>query len=84
MSQATVVPRKKFLKRDYPRAIDQYIDYFGGSPSAGVSPESDPCGEGLLDTLADRGEPTGSESSPRKACPEQGAILKHIRGVPIV
>jgi hypothetical protein len=39
--------RTSLFKSDYPRAIDRYIDYFGGS-SCGMD---DPCGEALLETL---------------------------------
>jgi hypothetical protein len=39
--------RRGLFKTDRPRAIDRYIDYFGG-------PSSDPCGEGLLDCFEDR------------------------------
>lgn len=46
----------KLFKADHPRVIDASIDYFGGRLAAGMSPESDPCGEGLLDALAGRGE----------------------------
>ncbi len=38
----------RLFKADHPRAIDRYIDYFGG---AGGSPAADPCGERLLDLL---------------------------------
>jgi hypothetical protein len=38
--------RRKLFKADHPRAIDRYIDYFGG-------PSSDPCGEALLDCFDD-------------------------------
>jgi hypothetical protein len=36
------------FKRDHPRHIDTYIDFFGGDSSAAT----DPCGEALLDALA--------------------------------
>ncbi len=44
--------RLQIFKADHPRAVDSYIDYFGGRLAANVSPENDPCGEGLLDALA--------------------------------
>lgn len=40
----------RLLKRDHPRTIDRYIDYFGGATRAAWI--SDPCGEALLDCLA--------------------------------
>lgn len=43
-------PREMFFKRDHPRAIDRYIDYFGAA-----GPErrgQDPCGERFLDLIA--------------------------------
>ncbi len=40
----------RLFKRDHPRLIDRYIDYFGGTLY-------DPCGERLLDALEqDAGE----------------------------
>jgi hypothetical protein len=48
--------RRGLFKPDHPRAIDRYIDYFGG-------PTSDPCGEGLLDSLEDAHERVRSSSS---------------------
>ncbi len=40
-------PRSRGLfKPDRPRAIDRYIDYFGGGAG-----HPDPCGEALLDCL---------------------------------
>jgi hypothetical protein len=43
-----IPPRARGLfKRDYPRAIDRYIDYFGGR--VGHARLADPCGESLLD-----------------------------------
>lgn len=44
--------RLPIVKADHPRAIDSYIDYFGGRLAADVSPENDPCGEGFLDAFA--------------------------------
>jgi hypothetical protein len=44
--------RRLLFKADRPRAIDLYIDYFGG---AGLSPAAagdDRCGEALLERLA--------------------------------
>ena len=39
-------PQDTLFKADHPRAIDRYIDYFGG-----VATADDPCGEAFLDTL---------------------------------
>lgn len=59
MSHATVMKhsesapraaRRALFKRDHPRAIDQYINYFGGA--AGERTGVDPCGEALLDSFA--------------------------------
>jgi hypothetical protein len=44
--------RENLLEADRHRAIDRYIDSFGGPGTARVTRESDPCGEGLLDALA--------------------------------
>lgn len=52
----SAAPAGKLFKADHPRAIDRYIDYFGGRPAAGTPLENDPCGEGFLDALAGRGE----------------------------
>jgi hypothetical protein len=41
--------RPLFFKSDHPRAIDRYIDYFGG---AGGELADDRCGETLLERLA--------------------------------
>lgn len=43
--------RRLFFKPDHPRAIDQYIDYFGGAGSASAVGD-DLCGETLLERLA--------------------------------
>jgi hypothetical protein len=40
-----------FLKADRPRAIDRYIDYFGGAGGAAAA-GGDQCGETLLERLA--------------------------------
>lgn len=43
--------RHLFFKADRPRAIDRYIDYFGGAGGAGAA-HDDCCGETLLERLA--------------------------------
>jgi hypothetical protein len=43
--------RRLFFKADRPRAIDGYIDYFGGAGGVMTS-DDDPCGETLLERLA--------------------------------
>ena len=43
--------RSLFFKADRPRAIDQYIDYFGGAGGASAAGD-DLCGETLLERLA--------------------------------
>ena len=50
--RAEHVPQRGDLlfKADHARAIDRYIDYFGGAPAA--ADEADACGESLLDRLA--------------------------------
>lgn len=40
----------RLFKRDRPRAIDRYIDYFG-SATGQAARAGDPCGEALLDCL---------------------------------
>jgi hypothetical protein len=42
--------RVRLVKQDHPRAIDRYIDYFGGSIRRAAA--VDVCGERLLETLA--------------------------------
>jgi hypothetical protein len=44
--------RRLFFKADRPRAIDQYIDYFGGASAASAALGDDACGETLLERLA--------------------------------
>jgi hypothetical protein len=44
--------RRLFFKADRPRAIDQYIDYFGGAGGATAVADDDVCGETLLERLA--------------------------------
>jgi len=44
------------FKTDHPRAIDRYIDFFGASAGA-ARLGSDPCGEGLLDSLGEEEVP---------------------------
>jgi hypothetical protein len=46
----TRTARSALFKRDRPRAIDQFINFFGGA--AGESTVGDPCGEALLDAIA--------------------------------
>jgi len=43
--------RPLFFKSDHPRAIDRYIDYFGGG-GGGELAVDDRCGETLLERLA--------------------------------
>ena len=43
--------RRLFFKADHPRAIDQYIDYFGGAGGASAAGD-DLCEETLLERLA--------------------------------
>jgi hypothetical protein len=43
--------RRLFFKADRPRAIDRYIDYFGGAGDASAVGD-DLCGETLLERLA--------------------------------
>ena len=43
--------RSLFFKADRPRAIDQYIDFFGGAGGASATGD-DQCGETLLERLA--------------------------------
>jgi hypothetical protein len=42
--------RRLLFKTDHPRAIDRYIDYFGGAGGASMADET--CGESLLERLA--------------------------------
>lgn len=51
-TQSPPTARGKLFKADRPRAIDRYINYFGGQPVARVSPGDDPRGERLLGALA--------------------------------
>ena len=44
-----VVAARWLFKRDHPRAIDRYIDYFGGAAAKGKI--LDPCGEAFLESL---------------------------------
>ena len=44
--------RRLFFKVDRPRAIDRYIDYFGGAGTASATAGDDLCGETLLERLA--------------------------------
>jgi hypothetical protein len=44
--------RRVFFKADRPRAIDHYIDYFGGAGGAVAAAGDDLCGETLLERLA--------------------------------
>lgn len=44
--------RRLLFKADRPRAIDRYIDYFGGAGGASATADEDRCGEALLDRLA--------------------------------
>ena len=43
--------RRSLFKADHPRAIDHYIDYFGGAGGASAASD-DACGESLLERLA--------------------------------
>lgn len=40
------------FKRDRPREIDRYIDYFGGASDARFDETPDACGEALLERPA--------------------------------
>ena len=51
-STRTREAHRLFFKADHPRAIDRYIDYFGGAGSAGAAAADDLCGETLLERLA--------------------------------
>lgn len=44
--------RRVFFKADRPRAIDDYIDYFGGAGGPAAAADDDLCGETLLERLA--------------------------------
>jgi hypothetical protein len=44
--------RRLFFKVDRPRAIDCYIDFFGGAGGASAAGGDDVCGETLLERLA--------------------------------
>lgn len=46
------VAARWLFKRDHPRAIDRYIDYFGGIADGRTV---DPCGEALLESLEEVG-----------------------------
>lgn len=45
-------PRHLLFKADHPRAIDRYIDYFGGAGGVSVERDEDVCGETVLERLA--------------------------------
>lgn len=51
-SRRTREAHRLFFKADRPRAIDQYIDYFGGAGGNAVAAADDLCGETLLERLA--------------------------------
>jgi hypothetical protein len=51
--------RGRLFKADRRRAIDRYIDYFGGRPAAGVPVASDPYGDGLPSAVPSEGNPGG-------------------------
>jgi hypothetical protein len=52
-SATTPVPvRPTLFKADHPRAIDRYIDYFGGAGDTGSTTDDDACGDTLLERLA--------------------------------
>ena len=44
--------RELLVKPDRPRAIDQYIDYFGRAGDSPAETDDESCGEGLLERLA--------------------------------
>jgi hypothetical protein len=44
--------RDQLFKTDYPRAIDRYIDYFGGAGDPLPPDDDDTCGDTLLERLA--------------------------------
>jgi len=51
-SKRTRDARRLFFKADHPRAIDRYIDYFGGAGGGSAASGDDVCGETLLERLA--------------------------------
>jgi hypothetical protein len=51
-SPRTRAARRLFFKVDRPRAIDRYIDYFGGAGGAATTAGDDLCGETSLERLA--------------------------------
>lgn len=51
-AQKSSTRTRLFFKADRPRAIDQYIDYFGGAGGALAVAGDDVCGETLLERLA--------------------------------
>lgn len=44
--------RRLFFKADRPRAIDRYIDYFGGAGAGSAAAGDDLCGETVIERLA--------------------------------
>jgi hypothetical protein len=44
--------RRLFFKADRPRAIDRYIDYFGGAGAGCAAAGDDLCGETVIERLA--------------------------------
>jgi hypothetical protein len=44
--------RGLLFKSDHPRAIDRYIDYFGGVIEAAAEGEDGTCGDELMEQLA--------------------------------
>jgi hypothetical protein len=52
LDSATTPARPSLFKADHPRAIDRYIDYFGGVNEARTASEDDACGDTLLERLA--------------------------------
>ncbi|HEV8471422.1 MAG TPA: hypothetical protein VGR82_01490 [Methylomirabilota bacterium] len=44
--------RIRLFKADHPRAIDRYIDYFGGAADPLPASDDGACGDALLERLA--------------------------------
>ena len=43
---------RRLFKADHPRAIDRYIDYFGGAADPLPASDDGTCGDALLERLA--------------------------------
>jgi hypothetical protein len=44
--------RRRLFKADHPRAIDQYVDYFGGAADPLPASDDGTCGDTLLERMA--------------------------------